>query len=225
MKIQFYKPLVTFLLFISSFGVANAFTISVDTDPGTTGIQSSLEATMGTPFTVNIVASGNTTAISGGFFDVSWDSSVLQFDPTTSGTIGFGPNYDSAAILSPFDPTNSDEGSLSSGTMQHVNPFSFTAITLSSFDVYQMTFTPIATTSSGSSLSVLPDSDNGGSVWVCDAFTDPTNCTGAGGTLPVTFDTAATISVVSAVPVPPAFLLFGTGLLGLVAVGRRNRAA
>ena len=54
----------------------------------------------------------------------------------------------------------------------------------------------------------------GGLAWQFDFLTD------AVGTIDV-----VRLSVVSAVPVPPALWLFGSGLLGLIGIARRKKVA
>jgi len=101
--------------------------VSVDTDPGTAGIQSSLSVDAGTSFTVDIVVSGLTDTLTAFDFDVDFDSAVLTATSVTDGgfftgggTLGLvnpeanlaapDVNFALAALFAPFTLPNNNMG-------------------------------------------------------------------------------------------------------------------
>lgn len=70
---------------------------------------------------------------------------------------------------------------------------------------------------------VLAVSDDGGMSWMGDSFAA---CDSVSGSCTVSFADGSVLSVDAAiVPVPAAVWLFGSGLLGLVGIARRKKAA
>ncbi len=139
--------------------------------------------------------------VDGGNFTFSWDPAVLQYTATTVAS----PPWDADAIVS--------DGNAASGVVDFV----FTTYTPSgglfpNFDIATISFNVIGAVGSSTSIT-FADSAFGG-------FVSP-------GAVPVavTYVNGLVNVTASAVPVPAAVWLFGTGLLGLAGLAKRKKAA
>jgi len=198
----------TSLLFLSCFGAAQASTIHMADD-----LKSNLSRTLdnitvnvGDTFTVYVTSlfANESDGSNGAGLNAFWNESgglstgtLLTLNSSGYATAGY---FD---FNTPTVGANSILG-IQGGCLACAN---------GSFDFYAFTFNAAA---AGTTDFRMTD---------YNPFGDDDWESGPVGGSPVadTF-TLGTITVVpSAVPLPPAVLLFGTGLVGLVAVGRRNR--
>ena len=161
--------------------------------------------------TFNLVANFGTQSVLAGYTDFSWDSSVLTF-----------ANFSfSAAMASPvrdplFDaktiPASSETFDLQSSSLVTIGFGNFSGLSLSSDTIIgTLTFNAVGAPGS-STLINLSDSLK----W--DGYFDAVSF----NQIPVTY-TGVTANV-SAVPLPAAAWLFGSGLLGLLGLARRKAA-
>ena len=178
-----------------TMGGANASTVFVDPSVISVVAGGTFTATISADFT----AEGGAT---GGGFLLTWDSAVLTLNDAASGA-----SADIAADIILGTDDSSVPGSLEFSYSTCFLPPCTAALTL--FDVYDLTFdvNPAALGGTPVDLSIGVVGD----VWF-DADTLA---------LPEPTFVGATVTV-SAVPVPPAVWLFGSGLLGLVGVARRR---
>jgi hypothetical protein len=154
---------------------------------------------------------------SGGGITLSWDPSILTLDTAAS---GFSTDILNV-IIGQIIANSGDAGLASASVNQAAGtltasftlcPNAFPCAALTSFNMYNLVFDAVnpGTTPVDVGLSLIGD------VWYNSDFTAPLTPQPTLGGVTVT---------VSAVPVPPAVWLFGSGLLGLVGVARRRRAA
>ena len=152
---------------------------------------------VGDTFSVNILGSGFASNVDGGGVNFTYDSSII--------------NVQSVTIDSAWDPLISSQGRTDNGTGAvdglYVNTFG--AVT-GNFVVATVEFLATGVGTSGLDLTeyLLNPWASGGS---------PLNPGFNNGSL--------TVSALSAVPVPAAAWLFGSGLLGLAGMARRKKAA
>lgn len=139
--------------------------------------------------------------VDGGAFTFSWDPSILQYTATTVAS----PPWDPGGFV--------NDANAASGVVDYV----FTTYTpggglFPNFDIATISFNVIGAVGTSTAIT-FADSAFGGFV--------------APGSVPVavTYVDALVSVTASAVPVPAAVWLFGTGLLGLAGVARRNKQA
>jgi len=146
--------------------------------------------------TLNIVATSFTDTVDAGSFNFTWDPGVLAF---TGGTITY-PNAD--PFFSFFDDTNAATG------VVEVFVGSLVSAT-GNFDIATINFNVVGGT--GTTINFNE------SCLGCGWF-------GGGSQVPFVVDYTPGQVAVAAVPVPAAVWLMGSGLLGLVGIGRRTRS-
>lgn len=145
-------------------------------------------------------STGATQGTMGGGLNVSWDASILQLtavDRLFTGDKFFG----SAGSLTTTNGISTLAG-------LSVSSF-FTGTDQASFDIAKLSFNLLKPGSSALGLFVS-DLD----VWTDGSGLLDVKPTAVGGTI-----------TVSGVPLPPALLLFGSSLLGMISFGRRRVAA
>ena len=167
-----------------------------------------------TSFYVDILASGLPVGTSGGGLDVSWSAGDMTLDsvylattdPADSGGGQFPGPWDSISSLF------SGPGAIGIGSLSGLYVGSLTGVE-GNQPIARLNFT-LGTGVTNAAISVAESYGTGTwSAW--DGITDPYDFTN-------TYN-GATINAVSAVPVPAALWLFGSGLLGLAGVVRRRR--
>jgi len=145
--------------------------------------------------TLHIVGTNFTDVVDGGGFNFNWDPGVLAF---TGGTIDY-PNAD--PFFSYFVDTNAPTGS--------VDVFVGSLVSATgNFDIATINFDVVGGT--GTTINFNE------SCLGCGWF-------GGGSQVPFVVDYTPGQVAVTAVPVPAAVWLMGSGLLGLVGIGRRTR--
>lgn len=161
-------------------------------------VPSVVNETVGNPFMVDIVGrdfTGGSGGSLGGGLEITWDNAVINLQGDLAGlniTFAGDQFFAPAPVLNP--------GSLSFSVT------SFTGVTLSDFDIATLTFDTLA-----------PGAFNMGvNVSALDVWTD------SDGLVDVTPTGVGASVTVSAVPVPAAVWLFGSGLVGLVGIARRR---
>ena len=152
----------------------------------------------GDSFSLTVQGNGFDNIVGGGL-NLAFNSSVLQINSVTI----------NQSVFEFYIGDGTEEGSLDNNFGQLLNTsFNSFAGASGAFDIMDINFTAIGT---GSSDLILSES----LLWV---FADDLgNYYGN----QITFD-PATVNVVSAVPVPAAFWLFGSGLIGLASVAKRR---
>ncbi|QPK63615.1 hypothetical protein IVG45_01115 [Methylomonas sp. LL1] len=164
------------------------------------------------PVTIKIVgrdfvgdtSSGATQGSMGGGLSVSWDASILKLTTVTSLFAGDEFFGDTGAI-------NNVNGTL---TGFSVSSF-FTGTTAANFDIAELVFDFVQPGWSDTSISI-----SGIDVWADGSGLVDVTPLGIGGSVTVT-----PVAVVTPVPVPPALVLFGSSLLGMMCLGRRKSYA
>jgi hypothetical protein len=156
---------------------------------------SNVVVNVGDTFQVSIDAADFPTTAGGGFF-VNWDSGLSLL--TTDAEIETNMIFDT-----PSSQTTGNQTRIVGGNFgAPVSSTNFTIVTLE--------FQALAAGSSNITLSAEPTE-----LWVDETFAtlDPQ---------PDYFGTSVTVNDLTAVPLPGAVWLFGTGLLGMVGVARRR---
>jgi hypothetical protein len=187
---------------LASGFTANAATISMD--------PSSQSVTVGGSFYVDIMATGLPSGTVGGSLDISWIGDVTldsvwlaTTDPATDGDVSFPGNWDPVSSFL----TGCDSG---------CNPGdpSISGLYVGSFGglsgdqaIARLNFT----LNNGPSATISMNAAVSGGTWSSFESGNFTN----------TYS-GATVNATSAVPVPAAVWLFGSGLLGLAGVARRR---
>lgn len=189
--------------------LANASTISLTPSASTVGI--------GDTFTLNITGSGFADGTTAGGANLTWDASVLEL-VSGSAQLASGLQSDGTGTGGTFK-WEALSGSTSIGVLDVAayftdtdlfgNPF---PVTGSAFDFMTLSFSVLAAPLVNPTEISISNSLIGG-FWQSGLNTDITD---------VVYNNATV--TVSAVPVPAAVWLFGSGLLGLVAVARRRAA-
>lgn len=155
---------------------------------------------LGSTFDLTIVGSDFFDGTAGGGLELTWDSTILNLNSVTSVFTG--------------DQFFGDPGVIANGTGGDPTAGSLTGFSVSSlggtmnadFNVATLSFTAV-----GMGLSALD-----GTVSLSDVWTDASG-------LVNTFATFTDGSV-NVVPIPGSLLLLGTGLVGLVGIGRKKRS-
>ncbi len=157
--------------------------------------------TLGSNIVVDIIGTDFTGGTSGGGIDLSWDPGILSLS-----------NVDTTPF--PLDKTFGQDGVLDSvaGTLRDLSVSSLGTTAATSFTVATLTFQTVGTGLSPLNLELGSFAQPGFDVWT-DANGAQVNPTFADG--------SATVSP-SAIPLPAAVWLFGTGLAGLFGVARRK---
>ena len=206
-------------------GLVNASTVSV--------IPSATTVVPGGTFTATVVA--DLTDVGGftdGGFDLSWDTSVLTLVSGTNGVAAeLQTEFDAFDVL---HPDNTPFPAHTLETLDETPPtallqFSFTNCGLAFFpvantkcetigdteaiDLYELTFQISDTAPIGVVAPTLL-----GTQWLLAGPNGETNPNDP--TIPTYI--SATVNV-SAVPVPPAVWLFGSGLIGMIGIARRRK--
>lgn len=145
-------------------------------------------------FSLNIAGSGFTSNVDGGGVNISYDSSILNV---------LSVSIDE--VVWDFGVTGISEGTIDNvaGTVNGIMVNTFADVS-GSFDVATIQFQAI-----GSGTSVLALTEFALNPWA------------SGGAMinPIMEDSSLTVS---AIPIPPALWLFGSGLLGLVGMARKK---
>lgn len=177
-----------------TLAASGAHAASISLDPvNSTGPQ-------GSQITFNLIANFGATATIGGATDLSWDPSVLTFQSFAFDS-GFGtPPRDAG-----FDVKDQQSASLYSVGFGNFGGISLATNTT----IGHVTFNLIGNTGSSSAIT-LSDSMK----WA--GFYDNT------GT-PISVSYTGATATVSAVPVPAAVWLLGSGLVGLFGIARRSK--
>jgi len=168
-------------------------------------------------FSVDIIASGLPTGTSGGALDFSWNAADMTLDSVYVSTTDPADSGGGAA-LGNWDPVSSlfsGPGTIGIGSLAGLFVGSLSGLE-GNQQIGRLNFT-LGTGVSNSAISVAAAAMGGTwSAW--DGVNDPYNFTN---------DYAGTIiNPSSVVPLPAAFWLFGSGMLGLVGVARhRSRTA
>jgi hypothetical protein len=140
---------------------------------------------------------------SGGGLTVTWDAARLDLVSWDTSVFPLGPAFNLGTL---------DQAA---GTLSEIDLLSFSGIEDTTFDIVTLTFLAQA----AGNAAVTPSLANfpgqpGANIWV--------DSTGFGAANPSFIGGSAQIS---AVPVPAAVWLFGSGLIGLVGIARRRRSA
>ena len=178
-------------------GVANAATVTLTPVSQTVAV--------GDPLQLTVVGSGFPDGVTGGSVLLTWDTGILQLDTTVSdaqidGILNTG--FSDVVIFDTSTP----------GQLEFTALIGIAAppqgLAGSAFDFLNLSFTAVAPPGSDVSIGIgsFGDWQDGNNQSVVLAAEDYIG---------------ATVTV-SAVPVPPAVWLFGSGLIGLVGVARRR---
>lgn len=155
------------------------------------------QAAVGEEFTLTLEGSGFTVPVTSGGVTVEWDNpGVLQY----LSTLVANPPW----IIFSVDASSADQGKV-----DFIIVATDPAVQDSSFAIADLRFKFIG--GAGSSSTVRVSDAFGGWFTNPDAGNNPVS-------IPVTYQEA----VVSAVPLPAASLLFGSGLLGLARIRRKR---
>ena len=189
------------------------------------GIQSSQAASILVTPSDGSVALGSTITLTlsaesfptegtpGGGINISWDPSIL-----TLNDLG---DVDTSLFPGSKDGVDNAQTSLTSGNLENLNLLSFTVFpTTPAFDIATITFMATGAGSTTIDLELGTFSDNGfNNDWI--------NAVTATNIMPTFLDGSVTVTGGTtpppAVPVPPALLLFGSGLIGLGSIARRKK--
>jgi len=187
--------LCAMLLSMGAFGVASASVITFNPLNDT-------QTSGSPPFSLTIVGSGFTEGAGGsigGGMDVSWDPTILSLNSATGifpGDMGFGSNgiIDNVA-----------------GTLTGLSVTSFFGTASAAFNIASLSFNAIGVglTNTGITISLID-------VWTDQLGGAITQPNAIGGTV--------TVNGGGVIPIPGTALLFGSGLLGIVAIGRKKRS-
>lgn len=180
-------------------GVANAATVTLTPVSQTVAV--------GDPLQLTVVGSGFPDGVTGGSVLLTWDTGILQLDTTVAdaqidGILNTG--FSDVVIFDTSTP----------GQLEFTALIGIAALPQgqsgAAFDFLNLSFTAVAPPGSDVSIGIggFGDWQDGNNQSVVLAAGDYIG---------------ATVTV-SAVPVPPAVWLFGSGLIGLVGVARRRRA-
>ena len=186
--------------------VASAATVSV--------LPVTQDVFAGGTFTVDLVAT-DLIATGGGSMDVTWDPTVL----TMSGAFVGGTTDQLAAVSIATPPWSAHtdgcttgggltcNGVLSSGLLAGLRVGTFMFVT-GAADIATLTFTAVGAAGSSTLVTVADGAGLGG-----------------GWSPAMDLYEAGTVNIAaSAVPIPAAVWLFGSGLLGLIGIARRKAA-
>lgn len=158
-------------------------------------------ASEGAVLNLNLVGADFIPAVDAAAFTFNWNADVLSYIGT--------------AVTGPWDTSSVNDANAASGVVDFVF-LGTSGAAVSNFDIATMSFNVIGVEGdplTGSTIIDFEDSGFGG--WIIpggEPYPDV-----------VTY-TDGEVTVVSAVPVPAAVWLFGSGLLGLVGVARRRRS-
>jgi len=186
-------------------GLVNASTVSVNPNVVNTAPGDSFSAVIQANF------SDVTGGVSEGAFQLSWDPTLLALQTSTAST------DITNVLLTQFLANGGDAGFTSSnldavaGTLDFgftLCPLAFPCDFLSVFDMLNVTF------------DVLPSASGVTSAALSASFLGDFGQDGVAVTAP-TFN-GATVNI-NAVPVPAAIWLFGSGLIGMIAISRRRK--
>ncbi len=146
-----------------------------------------------------------TDGTGGGGIDISWDPNVLTLTDLA--------NVDRS--LFPGDSFFGKDGILTAGKLEDLSVASLSGTALAAFDIATITFTASGAGSSTIDLE-LGSLAAGNDVW--------TDFSGINDVMPTFVDGSVTVTGgASPVPVPPALLLFGSGLIGLGSIARKKK--
>ena len=149
-----------------------------------------------------------TDGSNGGGIDISWDPNVLTLTDLA--------NVDRS--LFPGDSFFGQDGTLTAGKLVDLSVASLGGTTLAAFDIATLTFTAKGAGSTAIDLE-LGSLNVGKDVW--------TDSSGINDVMPTFVDGSVTVTGGTtpppAVPVPPALLLFGSGLIGLGSIARKKK--
>ena len=154
----------------------------------------------GTTVSVVIQGSGFSTGLGGAALDLTWDSAILSLSAT---------NVSESAI---YDHTLTNVGSIGPGfeTGLATATFGTAASTINQpFDIFNLVFDVVSQGTSAFNIAINSNGLNdAGTLNLIDLNANP-----------VTLNSGT----ISAVPLPPALLLFGSSLLGLLGVNGRRK--
>lgn len=172
--------------------------IAIDTDPLTTGLQSSLDITIGDIFTVDVLVMGiDTLNPLGAFqFDIAYDPSVFEALSVTSAN-SLAPPFFSQHTLTPEVRLADTSISFNTGSNSELFPYG-------DFRLASVTFGGIGL---GNSILALNDTT------LTDSFLFSES---------ISHNTMDADVRVAPVPEPATILLLTTGMLGISIIGRKK---
>lgn len=187
-----------FLLLVS--GTSQAITVSFDPTAQTVATGSSFSVKLG------ISGLGNGAAPSLGTFDldIGYNSSLLSFTSVSFGDPVLGDQLDLFSLGSFTSSSNTTPGTVNVFELSFDSVADLNTLQAANFTLATFTFSALSGGISPLSISINALGDANG---------DPLVATTASGSVTVT-----------AVPLPAAAWLFGSGLLGLIGMARRKAA-
>ncbi len=181
------------------FGIQSSQAASILVTPSSGSID------LGDTITLTLSGESFTNGSNGGGIDISWDPNVLTLTDLA--------NVDRS--LFPGDSFFGKDGNLTAGRLEDLSVASLTGTTLVAFDIATLTFTANGAGSTAIDLE-LGSLNAGKDVW--------TDSSGLNDAMPTFVDGSVTVTGgTSPVPVPPALLLFGSGLIGLGSIARKKK--
>ena len=168
----------------------------------------------------DFVANGSATQGSyGGGLSVSWDSNILSLSGVNrtvssqyfypDGTTGTFTKFTGDQFFGNDGTVTTDAGTGISTLSGLTIASFFSGTSLANFDIAELLFNFVGSGTSSTSVSI-----SNIDVWTDGSHSIDVAPTGVGGSV-----------TVSAVPLPPALLLFGSSLMGMFSFGRRHSSA
>jgi hypothetical protein len=179
---------------------AEAITVSVDPATQTIGAGSSTQVAL----TISGLGIGAAPSLSTYDLNVAYDPSIITLTGVTFGDPVLGDQLDLFSLGSLTSSSDSPLGTINVFELSFDNPSDIDALQANAFTLATLSFNTLASGTSSLALTINVLGDANGD--------------------PLTASTISSSITVSAVPVPAAVWLFGSGLLGLIGVARRKAA-